>query len=134
MTWQAIQYVTSGLTLAAFVAALLLAAFRARLNNTAKLILSSPEDKRAALVQSTLTFYHIPVETLTKEQRFKLALELITRSNTRYKWAVILIGFIALLLACIVAFTVLKTREDRAAAILREREDRAAINSEDAAL
>lgn len=96
MPWSAIQYATSGLTLAAFLAAIVLALYRRRLKSRERLIASVPKNDRASLVQATLERFDIDTSRLTNHQAYDLVLEQIRARSRRYAINAGLIGLFGL--------------------------------------
>lgn len=71
--WEAIKYVSSGLTLVAFVIAAAVSLYRKQILAKAKLINLAREEDRAPLISKSLEFLEIDPSELTKEQRYKIA-------------------------------------------------------------
>ena len=57
--WEAIQYVTTGLTLVAFLVTVIAWAFKSKSEERERLIKAASEDKRADLVRSALEFFEV---------------------------------------------------------------------------
>jgi hypothetical protein len=73
MIWSSIKYVTSGLTLVAFLALVGFYLFRQLINRSQKLIETAPQGERAALVSKAITRYRIAgSEALSEDQKYKL--------------------------------------------------------------
>lgn len=97
LPWTALQYVTSGLTLVAFLSVITLAIYRSRLRSREALIRSAPEDKRSELVKSTLQeFFNINTADLTKEQAYRLEIEQIHARSRRFAISATLIALLGL--------------------------------------
>src|SRR5882724_5918626 len=105
MPWEAIQYVSSGLTLVAFFAAIAAATYRLRLRREEELIKSAPEKQRAELIQTALEFFRIDSSKLTKQQQYDLALRQVRERARRFQTSAIVIcfGCVVFLLATIYA-------------------------------
>jgi hypothetical protein len=82
--WTAINYVTSGFALIAFLAAAAAWAYKLYLEGRGRLIRSAKEKERGELVKNALEFFNIDAARLTKEQQFKLALEQIKSRGRRF--------------------------------------------------
>jgi hypothetical protein len=95
--WEAITYVTSGVTLAAFLAASAAWVYRNKLLQQERLIRTALESDRAALVSRALEFFAINTEKLTREQQFELALKQIHARASRFRITAIVVTIIALL-------------------------------------
>jgi hypothetical protein len=100
--WSAIQYVTSGLGLAAFAIAVGLLAYQTRLSSREKLIKSvSPKD-RPKIIADTAEFFHVDISGLTLEQQEK-----VVQEQVKYRWRRNLLAAICLIvLALILAYVV----------------------------
>ena len=101
MLFDSIKYVTSGITLIAFIVATIAWAYRARLNAQKQTIELAKPDDRAALVERTLEFFTVDTEGLTNKQKYELALKQVEARATRF-----LISAVLALLATIVAAAV----------------------------
>jgi hypothetical protein len=106
MPWHVIQYITSALTLAAFLASLVAWAYRRRLLSRERQIQSAPERDRPKLAQKLADDLHIevkeiPVADMSTTQRYRLVMEKI-RQEERRLYARLLTAVVALAL-CLVA-------------------------------
>lgn len=99
--WTAIQYVGSGLTLVAFLAALAAWLYRRQLLIKERLIQSVPEGKRAELVERTLVLFKVDTHRLTKKQQYDLALEQIREQARKFKLTAGVIVIIAIIAAAL---------------------------------
>ena len=106
MPWHAIQYVSSVLTLIAFVTAAVLWGYRLRIKELSRRIEAAPEEARAALVSKTLEFFDVDTASLTKEQRYNLAILQIKARGDRYLRGLLTLIFFGVL--CLAAFVVSK--------------------------
>jgi hypothetical protein len=104
--WEAIGSVSSGLSLAAFLAAAIVTLLRRRLVHKEKLITSAPENERALLVQSALDSYSINTRDLTKQQRYELLLEQIKQRERRFKITASVIVILAVLFTALAAYAI----------------------------
>jgi len=104
--WEAIGYVSSGLTLAAFLAAAAVTILRRQLVHKEKLITSAPENERASLVESALNSYSIETKNLTKQQRYELLLEQIKQRERRFKITAFVIIISAVLFTALAAYAI----------------------------
>jgi len=107
--WESIQYVTTGLTLVTFGIAVAAWVYKSKSEAKERLIKSAPELYRADLVRRTLEFFDIEADALTKEQRFRLALEQINARKERFKTTSVVVCIIALILASISAYAIHKS-------------------------
>ncbi|MCP4108066.1 MAG: hypothetical protein GY749_21390 [Desulfobacteraceae bacterium] len=102
--WEAIAYVSSGVTLAAFLAAAATWILKAKSDEKVKLIDSASDENKAKLVQDAMEFFHIDTTGLTKEHRYNIALEQIKERANRFKLIAILICILALIAAALSAY------------------------------
>ncbi len=104
--WQAIAYVSSGLTLAAFVAAVIARILKSKLEERERLIRAADGADRADLVRNALEFFNVEAADLTKEQQFKIALEQIEARGRRFAISAAVICFLAVVAALATAFAI----------------------------
>jgi hypothetical protein len=97
--WQAIAYVSSGVSLAAFLAAAIAWVLKAKSEERERLIRTASESDRAPLVRDALEFFHVDAAGLTKQQQFQVALEQIRARGQRFRLIAAVICFLALLAA-----------------------------------
>jgi hypothetical protein len=69
MPWQVIQYVTTGFTLCAFIAALISSVLKRQIEQKRLLIQSAKEQDRAALVSKTLEFFDVDTKLLSENRK-----------------------------------------------------------------
>jgi hypothetical protein len=81
--WQAIQYVGSGLSLIAFIVAAITYAYRAKLQQRARIILGAPEKERIEAIAATAELFKLDLSGLTNKQKQELALAQITARSRR---------------------------------------------------
>jgi hypothetical protein len=94
--WEAIAYVSSGITLVAFIAALIAWSVKWKSEEHERLIRTAKESDRAALVRNALEFLNVDTAGLTQEYQFKLAIEQINLRGQRFKISSAVICFMAL--------------------------------------
>ena len=97
MPWEAIKYVGSALTLAAFIIAAIAWIIKSKSEERERLIDLAKEDERADLVRDALEFFRVDTAGLTKAQQYQLALEQIRERAERFKIIAIVVCIIALL-------------------------------------
>jgi hypothetical protein len=107
--WEAIAYVSSGFTLAAFVTAVAAWVLKGKSEEKSCLISAADNELKAKLVQDALEFFHIETGNLTKEQQFKLALEQIRNRANRFRTIALLIGFLGIVAASLSAYAISKS-------------------------
>lgn len=95
--WQAIQYVTGGFTLSAFIAALIAWAYINNIREKRKRIDSASDRDRAELVSETLEFFKVDTTNLTKQQQCDIAMAQIEARIERFRIAAAVIVLFALL-------------------------------------
>lgn len=104
--WEAIAYVSSGFTLAAFIAAVSAWVLKEKSEEKRKLISLADDANRAELVQSALEFFHVETEGLTKEQKYQIAMRQIQARADRFRTTAILIGCLATTAAILSAYAI----------------------------
>jgi hypothetical protein len=107
--WQAIQYVGSGLTLAAFVVAVVAWVVKSKSEERERLIGSAGERERADLVRDALEFFRVDTSGLTKTQQYQLALEQIRARAQRFRIVAIVVCTIAVLGAGIATYSIVRS-------------------------
>jgi len=131
MMWQMIAYVSSGVTLAAFVVAAGAWIYSRRTQQKLELIQSAPESERTGLVQDALEFFRIDTTGLTRQQRYDLALTQIQARASRFKLSAFVIVIISILAASVTAFAISRSSassDDRANAHEKQEVDFMASN------
>jgi len=108
--WDAIAYVTSGVTLAAFLAAVAAWVYRSKLRQRERLIRTAPDNVRANLVVAALEFFNVNTEKLTREQQFNLALQQIQSREVRFRTTAIVVTVIAVLTASVALFAIYREK------------------------
>lgn len=109
--WEAISYVGTGLTLVAFLAAIVATVFKNRSLKQERLIKTVPENERAQLVRDALEFFHVDTAQLTKQQQYQVAIEQIKNRSNRHKVNSLLIMGITIVFALLSVFAIYKTSE-----------------------
>ena len=96
MPWEAITYVSTGLTLLAFIVATVAWAAKVQTEEKRKLIDSASDEAKASLVDKALDLIHVDTTGLSGDKRYKLAMELIKRRAERFRIIAIVICVFAL--------------------------------------
>lgn len=109
MLWEKIQYVTTGLTLIAFLVSVIAWTYKSKSEERERLIKTAPDDKRGDLVQSALEFFNINTSGLTKADQYKLALVQIHARAQRFRITAIVVCILAVILATVSAYAISKT-------------------------
>ncbi len=104
--WTAISYVSSGVTLVAFLAAVAAWLYRRKMVQMERMIGSAAEADRAQLVANALEVFHVDASGLTKAQQYQLALEQVRGRQERYRLFVYLIIVVAILAAGVAVFAI----------------------------
>lgn len=104
MPWQAIAYVSSGVTLIAFIIAAAAWVHRNQILKTERMIRLAPEESRAELIQNTLEFFNIDTSRLTREQKYELAIIQIRERAARFRLTAAAVIIIAGLAAVVSVF------------------------------
>jgi hypothetical protein len=108
MEWAAIKQVSTGLTLAAFVVASLLSAYRYHLKNRADVIRSLPDNQRGEALARELNAFGVSAANLSSEQQFQIALKEIELRRSRLTLLTIVAVVLALFSAIVALFYVVK--------------------------
>jgi len=104
--WEAIAYVSSGLTLAAFVAAVAAWILKGKSEEKANLISLADSAAKVRLVQDALEFFHVDTKFLSPKQQLEVALEQISNRAERFRIIAFLIGFLAVVAASLSAYAI----------------------------
>lgn len=116
--WQAIAYVSSGVSLAAFLATAIAWVLKTKSEERERLIRTASESDRAPLVSDALEFFHVDAAGLTKQQQFEVALEQIRARGQRFRLTAAVICFLALLAAGVAAFAIARpSRESSSSSV-----------------
>jgi hypothetical protein len=95
--WEAIAYVSSGVTLVAFVAGAAVFAYRASLKREEEIIKTAPEQDRVAMAERVLERFHVETHNLTKERQYEIAMEQIrNRLRLAMIWATVVVIIVVL--------------------------------------
>jgi cytoskeletal protein RodZ len=97
--WESIAYVAGGVTLAAFIVAAAVTAFRSALVQKERLIRQAPEHDRAKLVQEALDSLRVNTAGLSPKDRYKLVLRKFDERATRFR----ITAFVVVIIACLAA-------------------------------
>lgn len=121
--WEAIAYVSSGVTLTAFLAAVVAWSYKAKTEERERLIRAAKPEQRADLVRNALEFFHVDATRLNRDQQFALAIEQIHARAQRFKIAAAVICFLALVAAAIAAYAIATSKVGaRTPPVLESRE------------
>src|SRR6266849_2199373 len=112
MEWHAIQYVSSGFTLCAFIVAVIAGVLKRQIENRLKSIRSATEKDRVDLVRDTLECFHVNMSGLTNEQQYKIVMEQIRARAERFRWIAIVVVILALSGAGLSAFAISKNSNE----------------------
>ena len=104
--WEAIAYVSSGLTLTAFLAAVAAWIYKHRSEEKERLLRTAPQSKRAKLVEQALESFHVDTSGLTKKQQYDLAVQQIQARAQRFRWTAIVIVVLVLIAATVAAYAI----------------------------
>jgi len=107
--WKAITYVSSGLTLVAFVAAVAAWVYRSKILERERLIRLAREKDRAKLVENTLQFFSVDTQSLKKDQQYDLAIQQIHAWAARFRTSAIVVVVIAFLTTTVAVFAIWKS-------------------------
>jgi hypothetical protein len=104
--WNAIQYVSSGVSLVAFISAIggwiYLKIKLKEIVQRENLIKNTPDSERASLIADTLSIFHVKTEYLSKKQQYELAIKQINahQVNIRRKQLGVIIISVLIIVAC----------------------------------
>jgi len=104
--WDAIGHISTGLTLAAFLAAAGLSAYRSHLKTRANVLLGLPPEARANELARELNSFGIEAKGLTREQQFRLALEEFELRRARLRSITAVVMVLAIISGLIAAFSI----------------------------
>lgn len=122
--WEAIAYVSSGVTLIAFIAATVAWVYKAKSEERERLIRTAKPEQRADLVRNALEFFHVESSGLTKEQQYKLALEQIHARARRFKVTAVVVCFLAVVAAVVTVYAITENRTVAPGPLKTENETR----------
>lgn len=108
LPWESIQFVTSGLTLLAFIVIAALYAWRTQIAKDRGAISKVPEQDMAGLLQALEDKYDLPTENLTPTEVAAYLGEQLAMKERIARQRLILIGFLALLFTGLAAFSIWK--------------------------
>lgn len=108
MPWNAIAYVSSGLTLAAFIVAVVAWVIRSRILAREVSIRSAIENKQNDLIERTLEYFDVDTRGLTRKQKFELAMEQIRARARRFLITMIAVIVVAFLAAGVSIFAIMR--------------------------
>lgn len=111
--WKAITFVTSGLTLVAFIFAGVFWILKSIVDKKENIIKSSAEGDRATLSRWLNEFFDVDTSTLTTEQKFQLALVQIKEKSKRFRTISIIVCVLAVLLFFITVFALTQINNDK---------------------
>ena len=103
--WESIKYVGGIFSLIAFVSACILAGFRIKINQTKNLITVAKEEERAKLIDKTLEFFNVDVNTLSDKDKYNIVMRQIKEKSKR-QFRVIFATIILSIVAASIAFLI----------------------------
>lgn len=112
----AIPYVTSGLSLIAFVVAALFYSYRARLRQRTSIILSAPKDQRIAAIEATADFLKIDTSGLSGKSKETIILRQLEIRSRRDQMMFVVALVVAILLGLMAVITISNQGGNQAAA------------------
>src|SRR5688572_20348233 len=101
MPWEFIKYVSSGITLIAFLGALAAWLIKFAILRKERMIKSATSKEKAKLVESALEFFKVDTRALTREQKYNLALQQIHQRARRFRTIAIVVVVVAGLAAAV---------------------------------
>ena len=104
--WEAIAYVSSGLTLTAFLAAVAAWVYKNKSEEKERLLRAAPQSQRAKLVEQALESFHVDTSGLTKQQQYDLAVQQIQARSQRFRWTAIVVVLLVLIAATVAVYAI----------------------------
>lgn len=104
--WEAIGFVSSGVTLVAFLAAVVAWSYKSKADERERLIRTAKPEQRADLVRNALEFFHVDTTELTREQQYNLAIEQIRARAQRFKFLAALVCFLSVVAATVALYAI----------------------------
>ncbi|HEU5239118.1 MAG TPA: carboxypeptidase-like regulatory domain-containing protein [Pyrinomonadaceae bacterium] len=104
--WKAISYVSSAITLLAFLAAVAARMFSRHSRREYSLIRTANEEDRAELIKRTLEFFDVNTDQLSRDQKHDLAVRQISERAARDRRGTRVIIFIFLVASCWTGFAI----------------------------
>ena len=111
MPWEAIKYVSSGLTLCAFIIAVVSAYLKQQNQEQRKRIEAAPAEDRALLVAKTLEGFHVDTADLSRQQQFEIVMVQIKGRNERYRLLATVVIVLALIGAGLSAYAIAEDKK-----------------------
>src|SRR5918911_1154592 len=109
--WEAIKYVSSGITLVAFIIAIAAWIYRTKILERERTIRLAPENERRVLVERTLEFFSIDTAGLSRQQKYNLAIKQIQARAARFRLVAFVIIIIAFLTTGVSIFAIWRVPE-----------------------
>ena len=104
--WEAIAYVSSGLTLTAFLAAVAAWVYKNKSEEKERLLRTAPQSQRAKLVEQALESFHVDTSKCNKEQQYDLAVQQIQARSHRFRWTATIIVILVLIAAAVAIYAI----------------------------
>jgi hypothetical protein len=111
--WQGIQYVTSALSLVAFIAAAASFAIALKSKEKARLIEKANPADRTELIRAELEFFQVDTENLTREKQFQVAMEQIRARSRRFLITSLVVCVLGLAFLALAAYAISSTIPQR---------------------
>jgi hypothetical protein len=107
--WEAIKYVSSGLTLVAFILAAAAWTYKGTSERTLSLIETAKEVDRSQLIRSALEVVDVDTAGLSNAQRYELTIALIRARAERFRITAAVVCVLALILAAVSVYAISRT-------------------------
>lgn len=104
--WDSIKYVSSGISLIAFVVATIAWTYRNKINERERILRSLPEKDRSSALPEVLAWLKIDPKDLTKSQQFDLALTQIRERTKQYLISTIAVAFVFMIGAAVTIYAI----------------------------
>lgn len=109
MWWEQVKFVSTGLTLVAFLACVAASVYKWRSQQRERLIKTAPEAERAKLIDLVLRDFHVDTSALTKRQKYEIAILQINIRVRRFKIAAVLVCFLAVIFGGLALLAIYKS-------------------------
>jgi hypothetical protein len=113
LMWESIKYIGSSLTLVAFIIACIVWILRYKINEKKLLIEKAHENDRAKLIEKTLEFFSVKVDSLSEEHRYKIVMVQIKERSKKHFRIIVTCIVIFIIMSIIVLYTINKTSDNQ---------------------
>jgi hypothetical protein len=126
--WGALAYVSSGVTLIAFISAVIAWSYKLKSTERERLVRTTPKEQRASIVQDVLEFFHVDPSGLTQERQYQIAIEQIHARAKRFQIAAVVVCFLAVIAGGVTVYAIAQPIVAKPEPNLPENEARFDVN------